>query len=113
MGAIVLAAAGTVFVVAALVYRVGGLPNLGRHRGSTGLWKWQQNIVFAFLPYGAALLCAGLVAQTIDRPETWANTVAGVAAIVAVLLVATGFVFTYVVPEWLKPPDEREDGGPD
>ena len=113
MGAIVLAAAGTAFVVAALVYRVGGLPNLGRHRGSTGLWKWQQNIVFAFLPYGAALLCAGLVALTIDRPETWANTVAGVAAIVGALLIATGFVFTYVVPNWLKPPDEREDGGLD
>jgi hypothetical protein len=108
MGAIVLAAAGTAFVVAALVYRAGGLPSLGRHRGSTGLWKWQQNIVFAFLPYGVALQCAGVVALTIDRPENWANTVAGVVSIVAVLLVATGFVFTHTVPDWLKPPDERD-----
>lgn len=88
----------------ALRYRSGRHPELGRHRASTLLPRWQRNAIFMALPVGLGLICgAVLIGLGGDAP------VAAVApvSLLAITSLVSAFVFAYRPPRWLLPLEER------
>jgi hypothetical protein len=67
----------------------------------------QRNIVFASLPWGAAIALGFLGVILVDRPSPWREVALG-AFYLMIALMLLGFVFLVYQPGWIKPAWLRE-----